>query len=110
MLLDEEIDKIFELVDTNNNGMIDYSEFITSAANLNQLLSEKQLKAAFQSLDLNGNGEINFQEFEETFAAGLEIDKEELKHMFAELDDNENGLINFEEFKGFLRKVFYKIS
>jgi len=33
---------------------------------------------------LDGSGEISFQEFEETFAAGLDIDKEELKQMFAE--------------------------
>jgi Ca2+-binding EF-hand superfamily protein len=39
-MLDEEIDKIFMMVDTNNNGAIDYSEFIASAANLNHLMSE----------------------------------------------------------------------
>lgn len=55
-LLDEEIDKIFEMVDSNHNGKIEYSEFITSASNLNQLMSEKQLKAAFKGLDLDGNG------------------------------------------------------
>jgi Ca2+-binding EF-hand superfamily protein len=58
--MDDEIDKIFDLVDTNNNGVIDYSEFITSAANLNQLMSEKQLKAAFKALDLDGSGEISY--------------------------------------------------
>ncbi len=39
-LLDEEIDKIFSLVDTNNNGAIDYSEFIASASNLQKLLGD----------------------------------------------------------------------
>ena len=48
-LLDDEIDQIFDMIDTNNNGLIDYSEFITSAANLNKLLSEQQLKAAFKA-------------------------------------------------------------
>ena len=55
-LLDEEIDEIFDRVDKNNNGQIDYSEFITCAANISQLTSEKQLKAAFKALDLDGNG------------------------------------------------------
>lgn len=59
-LLDEEIDRIFEMVDTNDNGTIEYSEFITSAANLNQLMSEKQLKAAFKGLDLDGSGQISY--------------------------------------------------
>lgn len=109
-LLDEEIDQIFALVDTNNNGVIDYSEFIASATSVNQLLSEKQLKAAFRALDLDGNGEISYQEFEETFSAGLEIDKQELKSMFSEFDNSKDGMINFEEFKDFLKKLFYKIS
>ena len=33
-LLDEEIDRIFDMIDTNGNGQIDYSEFISSAANM----------------------------------------------------------------------------
>lgn len=33
-MLDEEVEKIFNLVDTNNNGVIDYSEFITAASNI----------------------------------------------------------------------------
>lgn len=49
--MDNEIDKIFMMVDTNNNGSIDYSEFIASAANLSNLISEQQLNAAFKALD-----------------------------------------------------------
>jgi calcium-dependent protein kinase len=40
-MMDEEVDRIFDLVDLNGNGVIDYSEFISSAANVNQLLSDK---------------------------------------------------------------------
>ena len=78
-MMDEEVDRIFDLVDTNGNGVIDYSEFISSAANVNQLISEKQLKAAFKAFDLDGSGEISFEEFEQTFASGLEIDLKELR-------------------------------
>jgi calcium-dependent protein kinase len=67
-MLDEEVEKIFNLVDINNNGVIDYSEFITAASNIQQLVSDKQLKATFKAFDLDGNGEISIQEFEETFA------------------------------------------
>lgn len=97
---------MFDLVDLNGNGLIDYSEFISSAANVNQLISDKQMKAAFKAFDLDGSGEISFQEFQETFAAGLEIDKEELRTAFLEFDDNKSGLINYEEFKGFMKKIF----
>jgi len=105
-MMDEEVDRIFDLVDLNGNGVIDYSEFISSAANVNQLLSDKQLKAAFKAFDLDGSGEISYEEFEETFTAGLEIDKVELRKVFMEFDKNGSGLINFEEFKHFMRKLF----
>ncbi len=105
-MLEEEVDRIFDLVDLNGNGVIDYSEFISSAANVNQLISEKQMKAAFKAFDLDGSGEISFEEFEETFSAGLEIDKEELRAIFREFDCNKNGLINYEEFKQFMKKLF----
>ncbi len=105
-MLDEEVDRIFDLVDLNGNGVIDYSEFISSAANMNQLLSDKQMKAAFKAFDLDGSGEISYQEFEETFAAGLEIDRGELRRVFMEFDNNGNGNINYEEFKAFMKKLF----
>lgn len=34
-MLEEEICRIFELIDTNNNGVIDYTEFISTATNIN---------------------------------------------------------------------------
>jgi Ca2+-binding EF-hand superfamily protein len=40
-LLDEEVDKIFDLVDTNGNGQIDYSEFVACATSISNLMSEK---------------------------------------------------------------------
>ena len=105
-MMDEEVDRIFDLVDLNGNGVIDYSEFISSASNMNQLMGDKQMKAAFKAFDLDGSGEITYEEFEETFAAGLEIDKVELRKVFMEFDNNGNGHINFEEFKLFMRKLF----
>lgn len=34
-MLEEEVDRIFDMVDMNGNGVIDYSEFISCAANVN---------------------------------------------------------------------------
>ncbi len=55
---------------------------------------------------MDGSGEISYEEFEETFTAGLEIEKVELRKVFMEFDKNGSGLINFEEFKHFMRKLF----
>ena len=105
-MLEEEVDRLFDMVDTNGNGVIDYSEFISSAANVNQLLSDKQLKAAFKAFDLDGNGDISFAEFVETFATGLCMSVDELKSLFYEYDADHNGTFDFEEFKDFMKSVF----
>lgn len=39
-----EVDRIFKLVDVDNSGMIDFSEFITATVDCEVLLSDEKLK------------------------------------------------------------------
>ncbi len=43
----EEVDRIFRLVDVDNSGEIDFSEFVTATVNRKDLLQEQKLKHAF---------------------------------------------------------------
>jgi calcium-dependent protein kinase len=47
-----EAKKIIELVDTNNSGEIDFTEFIVAAMNNEKLLSRAKMDQAFQLFDL----------------------------------------------------------
>ena len=47
----KEIEKVFDQIDLNRNGSIDYSEFITAATNIRKNLGENHLLAAFNALD-----------------------------------------------------------
>lgn len=40
----EEVDRIFKLVDVDNSGEIDFSEFVTATVNRNELLQDEKLK------------------------------------------------------------------
>ena len=51
LIITREIEKIFDQIDLNKNGLIDYSEFITAATNVRKSLGENHLKAAFNALD-----------------------------------------------------------
>lgn len=42
-----EVEKIMKNVDTDHNGWIDYSEFISATIDKRKLLSKERLKAAF---------------------------------------------------------------
>ena len=39
-----EVDRIFKLVDVDNSGEIDFSEFVTATVNRGELLQEEKLK------------------------------------------------------------------
>lgn len=53
IVFEEELQQIIKNVDFNNNGQIEYSEFVSAASNLKQLLTEKNLKQAFDLFDLD---------------------------------------------------------
>lgn len=58
LISDEEVDRMFESVDTDNSGYIDYTEFIVASINEKKLLSHDKLKAAFKTFDKDHSGSI----------------------------------------------------
>jgi calcium-dependent protein kinase len=55
-MFEDELERIIKNVDLNQNGQIEYSEFVSAASNLNNLLTENNLKQAFDLFDLDANG------------------------------------------------------
>lgn len=44
MIFEEDLQRIIKRVDLNQNGKIEYSEFVSAASDLNNVLTEKNLK------------------------------------------------------------------
>ena len=44
----EEVDKIFEQVDINQSGKVDFTEFIIAAMNREKMLSIKKIEQVFK--------------------------------------------------------------
>ena len=63
------MDQIFERIDIDNSGKIDYSEWIVATINKSSLLTPEKLKIAFEMIDLDGNGTINSNEIKEIVCA-----------------------------------------
>ena len=53
---------VISAMDTNNDGKIDYGEFLVAATNRVNLLSKQNLRATFSVLDANGDGRITADE------------------------------------------------
>ena len=62
LVFDEELQKIMKNIDLNQNGQIEYSEFVSAASNFHNLMTEKNLKQAFDLFDLDANGQITPRE------------------------------------------------
>jgi calcium-dependent protein kinase len=86
--------------------MIEYSEFIAAASNLNQLLTDKNLKQAFDLFDLDANGQITPRELKHILGnKDSDIKDEEWEQIIADYDKNGDGMINFQEFKNMMENI-----
>jgi len=59
---DDRFVKIFQALDTNNDGHIEYEEFVCAFLKINPNVTLIQLKTMFEEADLDGNGTIELDE------------------------------------------------
>ena len=62
-------------MDSDKNGSIDYSEFISATIDKRRLLSKERLKAAFAIFDRDNNGYISAQEVRAVLDHGQKFDE-----------------------------------
>ena len=67
---EEDWTKMVNAMDTDGDGKIDYTEFITAAYNREMLLSQQNLQIAFKMFDQDGNGTLSMDELKSVFASG----------------------------------------
>uniref|UniRef100_A0A0D6QY93 EF-hand domain-containing protein n=1 Tax=Araucaria cunninghamii TaxID=56994 RepID=A0A0D6QY93_ARACU len=109
----EQLETLIEKADTNNNGLIEFSEFVSLVAPeavKEEMETEKnsppprpyteeQLRAIFRLFDRNGNGYITAAELAHSMARlGHALTVEELTGMIREADTDGDGQISFPEF------------
>ena len=94
-------DTIFELLDSENRGYIEYEEFLRAALDRKLILTEENLKFAFNFFDKNNKGYFNEEEMINAFMK--EKINEQLCHLiFEEIDLNQEGKIDFQAFKNIM--------
>ena len=95
-----EIQNMINEVDINNNGAIDFKEFLDiMLKKLKDSESEEELIEAFKIFDKDGNGLIGCEELLNVMLTlGEDSNKEEIEDLINEVDLDRDGLINYEEF------------
>ena len=106
--LEKDIDRIYRNIDMDNNGYIEYEEFVRAAVSKDKFITENILKFAFRYFDKNNSGEVSRDELEEIFKQGI-TDKSKMQkaldNIINEVDQNGDGIIQYEEFVFIMKKM-----
>ena len=107
----KEIDEIFKKLDSDNNGFIEYEEFVRASIDKEILVTDEILKFAFNFFDKDRDGQITAEEIKNTFAKSFKKEvinyDESIINIIKEVDLNNDQKINYEEFK---EMMFYMIK
>ena len=87
--------ELFDEIDTDGSGAIDYGEFVTAAVNKQAMLSSENIDMMFKLYDKDGDGEITATEFKDVFRSAQafqEGEEDEIwKQILEEVDENDDG-------------------
>lgn len=107
---EEELQVIFNTVDTDRNNLIDFKDFcflmtpcgvfMRPEEGVGECEKEDLLKEAFDVFDADKNGFIDAEELKQAMlSVGEDLNDQELTSLLASADINGDGKVEFEEFK-----------
>lgn len=104
---DAVLDKMIRSVDRNNNGLIDFPEFLVLMEHKLKDTADDEMMIAFKQFDLDGDGLISPEELQTTMSKlqGSPMSDEQVEHIMLEVDRDGDGMINYDEF---VRMMFRK--
>jgi calmodulin len=104
---DAEITQVFQFVDSNSDGSIDFPEFLNLMEHTSNKNNNNDLLEAFREFDIDGSGQISRSELKKTMSKlgpNLSLSEEQLDDVLREMDENGNGEVSYEEFAAFMSK------
>ena len=101
-------DEIFSQLDGDNNGFIDYEEFLRATLDRKSFVNENVLTLAFDFFDRNRSGYISRDKIMPYFInTNNNMNEELFTNIFDEIDKNKDGKIDFIDFKEMMMSSFY---
>lgn len=103
-------DELVNQLDTDKDGTINYTEFISAAFSKKKVIDEEVIKKAFDFIDRDKNGYLTRDELAVVFTKGqlsgnsLQV----LDHLIKEADYNDDGKLSFKEFSQLISEATVK--
>jgi len=95
-----EAGKVFQALDGNHDGTINYSEFLAAMVASRIQIHDNLLRATFRRFDTNEDGFINPEDLKQVLGDGLPM-----QNIMHQLDKNSDGKISMDEFMTYLRNA-----
>ena len=92
---------VFSSCDLNQNGFIDYTEFLTATYDWHQNIREEWAKRAFKFINTSNSGVLTAEELKEFI--NDQCSEEDWENLFNPADVDEDGCLHWEAFKHLLR-------
>jgi calcium-dependent protein kinase len=103
---EEKLDKIFEELDGDKNGTIEFEEFLRGCIDKNEILNDKYINYAFKFLDKEDKKSLSPEQIISAFfVEENEESKKILNNLLDSNDYDKNGRINFDEFKNLIYSI-----
>ncbi|MCQ2821526.1 MAG: protein kinase [archaeon] len=96
------IEEIFNKLDTDRSGCIDYNEFLAATLSTEIEKDERALRDAFNMFDIDHSGKISKQEIASIFKTTPDADY--ITKIFKKYDTNKDGEIDFNEFINMMKE------
>lgn len=107
-LSESEINEIFNKIDFNKDGEIEYTEFLAVTVDRRKAITEANMLFAFHHFDIDNTGYITQENLEEAFRReGKHLPDEELAGMLNSVQTAEQGRISYDEFKQFMQEILW---
>mmetsp|Transcript_5920 Transcript_5920/g.15058 ORF Transcript_5920/g.15058 Transcript_5920/m.15058 type:complete len:548 (-) Transcript_5920:63-1706(-) len=99
---DEQVQPIFEALDTGENDQIHYTEFLAAMVSTRIAMHDDLLRATFQRFDVDNSGSITVDNLR--VVLGDSFDGEEVENLIKEADFAGDGKISYDEFIRYLKE------
>ena len=105
----DRINNIYSMLDSDNNGYIEFEEFLRACIDKKEVLTDNNMKFAFKFLDRDNTGTLNASKIMEAFLTEPNPILEMTFHnTLVEVDDDGDGIIDYEQFKKLMLKTMEK--